>query len=141
MSCFPPAVQEHSAGSAPYEPWGHEGYWEQSDGEGWVSSAPFLLAKEAEPVPKGPAKKGDFSLSTLNKQQTLRRVNGTWGPFNVLLISNRAFPGDKPIHWLMEFINALQHRRAGGGQRSPAATIDTLFPRRSRPFHFFFFLS
>lgn len=55
MSCLPPAVQEHSAGNAPYEPWGHEEYWEQSDGEGWVRSAPFLLAKEAEPVPKGPA--------------------------------------------------------------------------------------
>lgn len=58
-----------------------------------VLLSPWLRRQSQSPwgLPASGAKKGDFSLSKLNQQQTLRRANGTWGPFNVLLISNRAF--------------------------------------------------
>lgn len=59
---------------------GTQGISGAEDGEGWVSGAPFPLAKMAEPVPKGPAclwgKEG--RLFTVHIKQTANLEESEW---------------------------------------------------------------
>lgn len=83
-------------------------------GEGWVITQLLLpiLAERAEPNQKASfaGESGSkFSMSKFNEIQHHTPRNANWILQSVLLMSNRTFPGDKPIYRLMEF-NVLKYQ-------------------------------